>query len=258
MPTLAGQVAIISGAAGDIGAAVARELSRRGADVALGDVLEAPQVDALGAEITALGRRWRYDRVDVTDAAAVAAWVQACERGLGTPTLIVPNAAVVTVRPLLELTPREWSRDLRINLDGAFHLAQAAAKRLVELGKPGRIVMVGSWAAERAHRRMTAYCASKGGLRMLTRCLALELAEHGILVNEVAPGYVNAGLSGKLMKDDPAAQARAAARVPIGRLMSADDVARQVAHLCEPGTDHLTGATLLMDGGLSLRGATDG
>ncbi|MCZ7647590.1 MAG: SDR family oxidoreductase [Planctomycetota bacterium] len=247
-----GQVAIVSGGLGDIGRAIAFEFARRGASVAVGDLREPKAASGLLAELESHGARVRYDRVDVTDSAAVNAWVSAVEAALGAPSLVVPNAAVVTLGQALEFEPAAWARELRVNLDGAFHLAQAAARRLRDLKRAGRIVFVGSWAGHAPHTSIPAYCAAKAGLRMLMKCLAAELAPHGILVNEVAPGWVDAGLSGRLFDANPGSREAARARVPVGRLIEAAEVARQVAHLCDPENRHITGSVLLMDGGLSL------
>jgi glucose 1-dehydrogenase len=255
MEMLSGQVAVISGGLGDIGQAIALELAQRGADIALGDVLAPDRASDLLAAIKARGRRARYDQTDVTDAEAVAAWVRAAETDLGLPTLIIPNAAIVTPGDTRTLTPAQWSRELRVNLDGSFHLAQAGARRLLEQGTPGRIVFIGSWAAHAPHVPIPAYCAAKAGLRMLCKCMALELAPYDILVNEVAPGYVDAGLSGRLFDADPPLRARATRQVPTRRLIAPEEVAYQVAHLCDPANRQMTGATLLMDGGLSLLSA---
>lgn len=251
---LAGQVAIISGGLGDIGRAIALELARRGADVAVGDILNAERAEPVLAELTKLGRRARYDRVDVADAQAVADWVRSVEQGLGLATLIVPNAAVVHLAGLEELTAEQWRRELGVNLDGAFHLAQATAKRLLDRGSEGRIVFIGSWAGHAAQLHVPAYCVSKAGLRMLCRCMAAGLAPRGILVNEVAPGYVDAGLSGRVFKEDPAVRERFRATVPVGRLIEPAEVAVQVAQLCDPASRHIVGTTVVMDGGLSLLG----
>ena len=253
MQNLSGQVAILSGGLGDIGRAIALELARRGADLALGDIVEPERATLLLDQLQRLGRRARYDRVDVADAEAVTEWVAAVEADLGTPTLIVPNAAVVTIASSLTITPQEWSRELRINLDGAFHLAQAGALRLRRQDRAGgRIVFVGSWAAHAPHVAIPAYCAAKAGLRMLCRCMALELAPHGILVNEVAPGYVDAGLTGRIFDANPGQREAAQEQVPIRELIAPEEVAAQVAHLCDPANRQMTGSVLLMDGGLSL------
>jgi NAD(P)-dependent dehydrogenase (short-subunit alcohol dehydrogenase family) len=250
--TLAQHVAIISGGLGDIGRAIALELARRGADVALGDIRPAPDAAETRAQINAQGVRCRYDRVDVSVADEVSGWFAAVEQDLGVANVIVPNAAIVTVASALDLLPAQWSRELQVNLTGAFHMAQAGAARLRHHNKPGRIVFIGSWAAHAPHPSIPAYCCAKAGLRMLCKCMALELAPHGILVNEVAPGYVDAGLSASLWKTNPGARAKAAERVPTGELIEAGEVALQVAHLADPGNRHMTGSTLLMDGGLSL------
>jgi NAD(P)-dependent dehydrogenase (short-subunit alcohol dehydrogenase family) len=248
------QVAIISGGLGDIGRAIALELARRGAHVAIGDVLDAPGASPLLEQIRVLGCRGRYDRADVSDAGAVEAWIRAVEEDLGPPTLIIPNAAIVHFAPLPELTPEQWRRELAVNLDGAFHLAHAAALRLLHHRRPGRIVFVGSWAGHAVHPTIPAYCVSKAGLRMLMKCMAAELSPHGILVNEVAPGYVNAGLSGRYFEEDPRRAEAARATVPARRLIEPEEVAVQVAHLCDPANRHMTGTALLMDGGLSVFG----
>jgi NAD(P)-dependent dehydrogenase (short-subunit alcohol dehydrogenase family) len=252
MESLKGSVAIISGGLGDIGQAIARELARRGADIAVGDVRDAADAAPLLGTLGAMGRRARYDRVDVADAAAVAAWVEQVEADLGVTDLVIPNAAIVTLKGIRDVTPAEWEQELAINLGGGFHLAQAAAKRLVYHGQPGRIVFVGSWAAHAVHPSLPTYCVAKAGLRMLMQCFALDLAPHSILVNEVAPGYVDAGLSGRIFADNPDVKVQATARVPNGLLITAEEVALQVAHLCDPAHRQMTGSTLLMDGGLSL------
>lgn len=251
---LQGQIGIISGGLGDIGRAIALEFARRGADVAIGDVLDEKEAAPTLRQIKALRRRGRYDRVDVSDPDAVACWVRDVEADLGLPTLIVPNAAIVKLVSLAELTPAEWRAELSVNLDGAFYLAQSATQRLLKKKKPGRVVFIGSWAGHAVHLHIPTYCVGKAGLRMLMQCMAAELAPHGIYVNEVAPGYVDAGLTGKFFQADPALKKVCQRRVPSGLLIAPDEVARQVAWLCEPANQHMVGATVLMDGGLSLFG----
>jgi glucose 1-dehydrogenase len=249
---LSNQLAIISGAMGDIGRSIALELARRGADIALGDVREPNDTVDFQKSISDLGVRVRYDHVDVSDAGQVEHWLEIIEHEMGTPSLIIPNAAVVTLQDFRQLTAAQWRRELSINLDGAFHLAQSATKRLLAQKRPGRVIFIGSWAAHAAHNAIPAYCVSKAGLRMLCKCMALDLAGEGILVNEVAPGYVDAGLTAQVWAKDSGAKDRAAKRVPTGRLIHPDEVAQQVAHLCSPENRHMTGSVLLMDGGLSL------
>ena len=245
-------VAMISGGIGDIGRAIAIELARRGAHVALGDIRPASDATATLEQLKALEVRGRYDQVDVSNPEQVKSWVAAVEQDLGVANLIIPNAAVVSLVPIFALAPDQWSRELEVNLTGAFHLAHAGAMRLMDQKEPGRIVFIGSWAAHAPHPFITTYCVAKAGLRMLCKCMALDLAPYRILVNEVAPGYVNAGLSASVWNDHPGLRDRAAQRTPTRQLIEPADVAVQVAHLCDPANRHMTGSTLLMDGGLSL------
>lgn len=240
MQTLHGQVAVISGGQGDIGRATALELARRGAKVSVADLRAGDLPSCL------------FVQGDVSDRDFVKEWLDRTETELGTPTLVVVNAAVVTLASALDTEPDEWDRQLRVNLTGGFHLAQLAARRMIDRGIPGRIVFIGSWVADRADPSITAYCASKAGLRMLMKCLAKELAPHGILVNEVAPGFVDAGVSAQVFREQPGRREESLRRVPIHRLITADEVAQQVAYLCEPENRHMTGSVLLMDGGNSL------
>jgi NAD(P)-dependent dehydrogenase (short-subunit alcohol dehydrogenase family) len=246
-------IAIISGAMGDIGRAIAHGLAACGAAVALGDIVAPEAAQLLLDELARDGFQVRYDCVDVSDASAVNRWVEAVENEWGAPNLIIPNAAIVTLADIQTVTPEQWQRELNINLSGAFHLAQAGALRLLHHKRAGRIVFVGSWAAHAPHPHIPAYSVAKAGLRMLMKCMALDLAPHDILVNEVAPGYVDAGLSGRLFQEQEERREQARNKVPIHRLISAADVAFQVAHLCHPENRHTTGSVLLMDGGLSLR-----
>jgi NAD(P)-dependent dehydrogenase (short-subunit alcohol dehydrogenase family) len=248
------KVLVISGGLGDIGQAICREFAKHGAAIAIGDLQDEKDAQAFLNELKQeYSVSSYYTQVDISDAIAVDKWLQEVEQHLGTPGLIISNAATVTQASIHELRPEEWSRELRVNLDGAFNLTQKATKRMVEANMKGHVVFIGSWAAEAVHPGLPAYCVSKAGLRMLCKCMALELAPHGIMVNEVAPGYVEAGLSAEIWAKNPALIQEAAKKVPIGKIMSATAVAQQVVHLCHPSNEHMTGSTLLMDGGLSLR-----
>jgi glucose 1-dehydrogenase len=243
----------ISGGAGDIGHAIARELAQAGADVVLCDVLPTEAASPRLETMRRTGHAVLYLTVDVTEPDRVAeCFAQAAAEFGRPPNIIVPNAAIVTLVPYPELTPAAWRRELDVNLNGAFYFAQAGLQRLVASRRPGRVVFLGSWAGHAPHRHLPAYCVAKAGLRMLVRTLALEYAARGILVNEVAPGWVDAGLSGRIFEQEPGARERAAQGVPTGVLIAAAEVARQVLYLCSDDARHLTGSVLLQDGGLSL------
>lgn len=245
-------VAIISGACGDIGRAIALELARRGASLALSDIVAPVEADSLLREVHALGHSARYDRVDVTDADAVESWIRNVETNVGDVKWVVASAATVTIAGAMHVTPEQWRRELDINLNGSFYVARSGGASMLRAKQSGRIVFVGSWAAHAPHANLPAYSVSKAGVRMLCQCMALELAPHGIAVNEIAPGYVDAGLSAEVFRKNPGARDEATRRVPSGRLMTAEDVARQASYLCFDASPHTTGSVLLMDGGLSL------
>ena len=246
------QTVIISGGLGDIGRAVAWEFARQGASIAIGDMRPPAEADGLLMELGQQKVRCHYQQVDVANAKAVRDWVSEVENRLDVPSIIIANAAIVTLAGIHEVTPEQWSRELSVNLDGAFYLTQNATARLLDRGLPGRVVFVGSWAAHAVHMNLPAYCVSKAGLRMLCQCMALELAPHNILVNEIAPGYVDAGLSGRIWEKNPDLSRQAQEKVPVKKLISAEAVAQQIIQLCHPQNEHMTGSTVLMDGGLSL------
>ena len=246
-------LAAISGGLGDIGLAMAGVLARAGAGVAVGDLHGQAEGAAILQAAGGLEGQGYFQPLDVTDGAGTGVWFDAVETHFGrVPNILVANAAVVTLKPLLSMTAEEWSREIQVNLTGAYLFAKVGAERLRREGRSGRIVLVGSWAGHAPHPDLPAYSVAKAGLRMLTKCLALELAPAGILVNELAPGYVDAGLSGRIYEKDSAMKARALEGVPIGKLLSVEGIAAQLLYLCSDLASHMTGSTLLVDGGLSL------
>ena len=243
---------LISGGLGDIGRAMAIEFAKHGANVALCGSRPASVATEFLDEMKQFNVSCTYSQVDVAEAATVKEWVNTVENNQGIANIIIANAAIVTLARIQEITPEQWSRELRVNLDGAFFLTQSATERLLHHKQPGRVVFIGSWAGYTPHTHIPAYCVSKAGMRMLCKCMALELAQHNILVNELAPGYVAAGLSGNIWKQNPGKSEEARLKVPIQKVMSAEQVAIQVIQLCDPDNVHMTGSTILMDGGLSL------
>lgn len=247
------QTAIVSGGMGDIGRAICQEFAKQGAHVAFCDQRSPTEArDFIARLENEHGVSCLYHQVDVSDAAQVNLWIREVGAHFGKPRLIVANAARATIAPVLEVTPDQWCEELNVNLNGAFYMAQAAARQMTEQQIAGHIIFLGSWAAHKVHLNMPAYSVSKAALRMLCKSMALELAPYGILVNEVAPGYVKAGLSGKIWQQQPGLREKAAENIPTGKFISPEDVAHEVTMLCHPDNRHRTGTTVLMDGGLSL------
>lgn len=243
---------LITGACGDIGRALALEFGQRGARLSLCDLAAAESAQGLLADLRERGVVALYRKADVTDAGAMAAFVAEATRELGGLDTCIANAGIVERGALLELSLDAWRRTLEVNLTGSFVTAQAAARAMVQSARNGHIVFISSWVQDHPRADIGAYCASKGGLKMLAKCLALELGPKGIRVNLVAPGWVDAGLTGQNLKANPARRAGLEDQIPLGRLISAPELARTVRMLCSTDAAYLTGTTLLVDGGASL------
>jgi len=248
-PHLDGQVAVVTGGRGDIGAAIVAGLAAAGAKVAVADLTPVPETAPPGID---------HARLDVADPRAVHAWLDNVEQRLGVPTLVVPAAATSTVRDSLTLSPAEWAHEIEVDLNAPFYLTQEAARRMIAAGRPGRVVMIGSWAGHAPHQHVPAYSVAKAGLRMLTQVLAIQLAPHRILVNELAIGVVDAGVSRAVFATHSELKSRSEHLAPVGHLVGIAEITAEVLTLCDPGRRSMTGATVLLDGGMSLRTAFTG
>jgi NAD(P)-dependent dehydrogenase (short-subunit alcohol dehydrogenase family) len=242
---------LITGACGDIGRAIAARFAQTGFNLALCDLLNEeeakPQLDRTGVDASIL----RYRRVDVTNAAEIAAFAEEAAANFGGLDICIGNAGIVERGKLIDLDIEAWNRQLNVNLNGCFFTAQACAR--VMMRKPGgHIILISSWTQDVPWENIGAYCVSKSGIKMLAQCLALELAQHGIRVNLVAPGFVDAGLTGQNLRANPQRRPVIESAVPLGRLMTAGEVAAAVMLMCSPDAAYVTGTTLLVDGGRSL------
>ena len=233
-----GQIAVVTGAGGSIGEAIVEHLRALGAVVVGGDL-----GDVASGEIRSL---------DVTEPSSIEAWLAGVEARFGCPTIGVICAGISRPGRLVDTSDEDWNAVVEVNLTGAFYTARAIIRRMLASNVRGRIVFIGSWAAHSPHPHIGAYSASKAGLRALCQTLALDHASDGILINEVAPGIVDAGLSRALFRRDPALEHRTRASIPTGTVLQPADVARDVAFLVSPDNLHTTGAVIVSDGGLSL------
>jgi NAD(P)-dependent dehydrogenase (short-subunit alcohol dehydrogenase family) len=241
------RVFLVTGACGDIGRALVSGLRARGAVVAASDVLTPAEGEALlgGAEVS-------YLQADVRRAADVDRLLAGTLERHGRIDGLVAAAGVAHWAPALEVTYEQWRHVLEVNLEGAFLTAQAVGRELARAGRRGAIAFVGSWIGAAAARGLLPYCVSKAGLDMLAQCLALELAPHGIRVNVVAPGVVDAGVSAQIFRDVPERRKAMEDVIPLGRLGRPEQVADAVAYLLSDGAGYVTGATLTVDGGIRL------
>jgi len=250
MVKLEGQVALVTGGSRSIGRAIALGFAREGADVAINYVQHAEEAQSAIREIEALGRRALAVKADTSQRAQVHAMVDEVMARLGPMDVLVNNAGVQRRVYFLDLEEADWDWMLGVNLKGYFLVGQAAAARMKPRGK-GRIINVSSEAGGFPAQRMTAYCVSKAGVAMLTKCMALELAQYGIRVNALAPGLTRTDINRKDLEDEAFLKARLS-RIPLGRVLSPEDLVGAAVFLASTDSDMMTGMTLQVDGGRGI------
>ena len=241
--SLAGRTALITGASGGLGLAFAHMLHGAGAHV----ILAARNEARLAAAAAALGERAEAARLDVTDDASI----EACLAGLAArgvvADIIVNNAGIAAPKPAIEQSAADWDAVVAVNLRGAFLVARAAARRLIAAGRPGSIINIASILGIRVGSHLASYTAAKAGLLHLTRSLAVEFARHQIRVNALAPGYIETDMNSAFFATE-AGQAMIR-RIPQRRLGTPRDLAGPLLLLASDAGAHMTGATIVVDGG---------
>jgi NAD(P)-dependent dehydrogenase (short-subunit alcohol dehydrogenase family) len=243
---LEGKVALVTGAASGIGAAIAEAYASKGVRLALCDLDEARAGDmarALGGDAQAFG-------CNVSDPASVETCVSAVAEAFGGIDILVNSAGIVDLAPAEELGLAAWQRTLDVNLTGSFLMAQAVARRMIARGG-GKIVNLASQAATVAIEGHIAYCASKFGVVGMTKVMALEWGRHGICVNSISPTVVLTDL-GRKAWDGPKGEAMKA-QIPSGRFALPEEIAAAAVFLASGGADMINGADLLVDGGFTVR-----
>jgi NAD(P)-dependent dehydrogenase (short-subunit alcohol dehydrogenase family) len=263
-------VAIVTGSDSGIGRATAVALARDGYDIGVTWHADEPGAGETADEVRATGRRAEVRRLDLSDAANGPPVVDELADALGGLDVLVNNAGTGDSTPFLEIELATWRHILETDLTGAFLCAQAAARRMVAAGRGGRIVNVTSIHEHVPLAGSAPYCASKGGLGLLTQVMALELAAHGITVNSVAPGEVSTPMTGQeegppgfphnhdrpgkaVDGGDPHAQERPG--IPARRPGDAREIAALIAFICRGEAAYLTGESIVIDGGLHLMAA---
>ncbi|MCC7114160.1 MAG: glucose 1-dehydrogenase [Burkholderiales bacterium] len=246
---LDGKRALVTGAFGGLGRAFAGMLARAGASVALAGRRIA-EGRACAAELAAGGANAIAVAMDVTDRASTERAVDEASAALGGIDILVNNAGVALTRPFLDLTERDWSSVLEVNLDGAFRVAQAVARRMADAGRGGSIVNIASVLHERVAAQVAPYTVSKAALVQLTRAMALELARHRIRVNALAPGYVLTDLNREFFATE-GGQA-IVRRIPMRRLATAADLEGPLLLLASDASAYMTGAVIAVDGGHAI------
>ena len=247
------KVGLITGGVGDLGYASAKKMAAMGLDLVLLDINEnGERVNRLRES----GSRVLFLQTDVASRSQVREAVDRTWIEFGRLDVCMCNAGISMNVPFLEYTVKQWNQHMDVNLNGYFHVTQEVAKRWVADNVKGKIIFTGSWVQDVPYKLIAPYCVSKAGVWMLARCAALELAPHGITVNAIAPGIVEAGLTARELRDFPEFREEFMSLIPLGRIQQAEDVAEVVGFLVSDASNYLTGTTITCDGGCVVGAAS--
>ena len=248
------KVALITGANSGIGKAIATRFAAEGAHVAVNYLPLGHNADDAQAEVEDFEKTYGETGIavpaDISQRDQVEKMFADVVAKFGRVDIIVNNAGIEIKKPFLEVTDAEWNKVLSVNLYGSFVVSQCAAKQMVAQGDGGKIVNISSVHEDIPFPGYTAYCASKGAMRMVCRNLAMELAEHKINVNNIAPGAIATPINQAVL-DSPEAKAAAIGEVPWGRFGTPEEVANLALFLASDQSDYVTGSTYYVDGGLT-------
>ena len=247
--SLKGRAAIVTGGNSGIGKAIVLALAEAGANVAIDYVCNPDATDDLERQVVALGDRAIGVEADVSKVADLQRLVDQTVKAFGRLDIMVNNAGVETRTSVLDTTEQQYEFVLGVNLKSAFFGTQVAAKQMIAQGGGGRIINVTSVHEDWPMPGNTAYCLSKGGMRMLTRTAGVELAPHGITVTGVGPGAVDTPIN-KETEADPRKLAKLDAAIPMGRMADPKEIGTVVAFLAGEGSSYVTATTIFADGGI--------
>lgn len=243
--TLAGQVALVTGASRGIGAAIADRLAADGATV-IGTATSEDGAQRIEERLSAGGGAGRV--LDVTDTTAVDGLLKSLARDFDSPSIVVNNAAITRDTLMMRMKEDDWQAVIDANLSGVFRVSKAVLKGMMK-ARQGRIINIGSVVGLMGNAGQVNYSAAKAGLLGLTRAMAREVGSRNITVNAVAPGFIETDMTRDLSED---VRTRMLEQIPLGRLGAVEDIAEAVAFLASPGAGYITGETLSINGGLYM------
>lgn len=246
---LEGKTVLITGGSRGIGRATAIECARQGADVAINHYADGEHARSAVAEVEALGRRAIAVDGDVAEPASAKAFIDAAVEALGGVDVFVSNAGICPFHAFLDMPLETFERTMRVNLHGAYWMTQAAANRMKDQGRGGSIVAISSISALVGGEMQTHYTPTKAGVHSLMQSCAIALGRYGIRCNSVMPGTIATDINREDLSD-PAKRAYMEGRIPLGRLGEPRDVAGCVVFLASDLARYVTGASVLVDGGM--------
>ena len=247
--SLKNKVAVVTGGNSGIGMAIVLELAKQGANIVIDYVAHPEATESLEKQVTALGDQAIGFDADVSKVADLQKLINAAVEKFGRVDVMVNNAGVETRTSILNTTEQQYEKVLEINLKSAFFGTQLAAQQMIKQGGGGRIINISSVHEDWPMPGNTAYCLSKGGMRMLTRTAGVELAPHNILVVGVGPGAVATPINLSTMKD-PTLMKNLDSAIPQGRMARPEEIASVVAFLAGEGASYMTATTVFADGGI--------
>ncbi|MBS7544946.1 SDR family oxidoreductase [Ancylobacter oerskovii] len=246
--SLAGKTALVTGSARGLGFAIARGLGKAGARIILNGT-DAGRTAAAAETLVAEGLDASPLAFNVVDDAAVLAAFAALDAEGRTVDILVNNAGIQFRKPMLELDPADWRRVVDTNLTSAFLIGREAARRMIARGTGGKIINIGSLMSEVARPTVAPYTAAKGGIKLLTRSMASEWAEHGIQSNAIGPGYMATDMNEALM-NDPKFDSFVKGRTPTRRWGRPDELVGAAVFLASSASDYVNGQIIYVDGGM--------
>ena len=247
--SLKNKVAIVTGGNSGIGKAIALELAHQGANIVIDYISHPEATEELEQQIIALGDQAVGVQADVSKLSELQLLIDAAVARLGRIDVMVNNAGIESRTSVLDTIEAQYDQVLNINLKSAFFGTQLAARQMIKQGSGGRIINITSVHEDWPMPGNTAYCLSKGGMRMLTRTTGVELASHNILVVGVGPGAIATPINLSTMKD-PALLEKLNAAIPLGRMAKPEEIATLVAFLAGDGASYITATTIFADGGI--------
>ena len=246
---LTGKVAAVTGGDQGIGRAIAERLAQDGADIAICYRKNKKGADEVVDSITATQRRAAAFQADVGIVADGKRFIEEAVAALGKIDILINNAGLEKRADFWDVTEEDFDAVLNVNLKGMFFVTQAVVRHLRQTGRPGKIINISSVHEELPFPHFASYCASKGGIKMLTRNLAIELAPDKVTINSIAPGAIETPINTKLL-NDPVKLKALLENIPLGRLGKPEDVAGIASFLASGDSDYVTGTTFFVDGGL--------